>query len=149
MGQEEVPSMSIRLSICQLTTNCMPLSRIKWEIYSYKEECFVSFIDVRSLFFIVLGWIYETIQHLCIHHLFLWSDLNFLQNSQWIIYLSQLPIFLSFHSIIYIYFSCSKLNSFIGSISGFIRIFWYLFTVRFSLILAHIYSFPFVEVAVV
>ena len=34
----------------KLTTNCMPLSIIKWEKYIfYKEVCFVTFIEVRSL----------------------------------------------------------------------------------------------------
>ena len=51
MGQEEVPSLSICLSISlKLTTNCVPLSRMKWEIYIfYKEVCFSSFDEVRSL----------------------------------------------------------------------------------------------------
>ena len=56
--------MSLRLSH-KLTTNCVPLSRIKWEIYLYKEMCFVSLIDVRSLSLIkFLVGNDATIQHL-------------------------------------------------------------------------------------
>ena len=41
--------MSLHLSL-KLTTNCVPLLRMKWERYFfYKEVCFVSFIEVRSL----------------------------------------------------------------------------------------------------
>ena len=39
--------MSLHLSL-KLTTNCRPLSRIKWEIYFYKEV-FRSFIEFRKL----------------------------------------------------------------------------------------------------
>ena len=47
MGQEEVPSLSICLSIyLKLTTNCGPLLRIKY-IYFYKEV-FHLFIEVRK-----------------------------------------------------------------------------------------------------
>ena len=43
MGQEEVllsEYMSLHLSL-KLTSNCVPLPRIKWEIYFYKEVYFV------------------------------------------------------------------------------------------------------------
>ena len=41
--------VSLHLSV-KFTTNCVPLSRIKWERYIfYKEVCFVSFTEVRSL----------------------------------------------------------------------------------------------------
>ena len=39
--------ISLHLSL-KLTTNCVSLSRIKWEIYSYKEVCFVSLIEFRK-----------------------------------------------------------------------------------------------------
>ena len=43
--------MSLHLFL-KLTTNCGPLSRIKWEIYFYKEVCFV-----RSLYFVNHVWL--------------------------------------------------------------------------------------------
>ena len=39
--------MSLHLSL-KLTTNCVPLSRIKWEVYFYKEVCFISLIEFRK-----------------------------------------------------------------------------------------------------
>ena len=41
-------------SISQLTTNCGPLLRIKWEIYFYIEKCFV-----RSLNCVLSLWLYN------------------------------------------------------------------------------------------
>ena len=40
--------ISLHLSL-KLATNSGPLSRIKWEIYFYKQVCFVSFIETRLL----------------------------------------------------------------------------------------------------
>ena len=55
--------MSLHLSL-KLTANCVPLSRIKWEIYFYKEVCFVSFTEVRSLSLIMfLVGSMRSIQH--------------------------------------------------------------------------------------
>ena len=60
------PSLSICLSIylSNLQQTVCPLSRIKWEIYFYKEECFVLFIEVCSLSFIMfLVGSMRSIQH--------------------------------------------------------------------------------------
>ena len=46
--------MSPHLSL-KLTTKCVPLSRIKWEIYFYEEVCFVLFIEFDYL-------VYESIK---------------------------------------------------------------------------------------
>ena len=63
--------MSLHLSL-ELTTNCGPLSRIKWEIYFYKEV-FRSFIDyyttqLSANYLYSIG-ILETIQ-LCANYLY-------------------------------------------------------------------------------
>ena len=57
--------MSLHLSL-RLTTNCVPLSRIKWERYIfYKEVCFVSLIEFRSLSLILfLVGSMKSIQHI-------------------------------------------------------------------------------------
>ena len=50
--------MSLYLSL-KLATNCGLLSRIKWDIYFYKDKCFV-----RSLNFVNHVWEYTTLLHL-------------------------------------------------------------------------------------
>ena len=45
----------VTLSISQLTTNCGPFSRVKWEIYFHKEE-FRSFIEFRIIIMAIQHW---------------------------------------------------------------------------------------------
>ena len=63
MGQEEVPSMSRCLSLyLKLTTNCVPLSRLKGEreIF-YEEMCFV--LSLKFVLYLLLcSWL-GSIQH--------------------------------------------------------------------------------------
>ena len=58
MGQEEVSSLSICLSI--YLSNSVPLSRIKWERYIFIKKC-VSYVHWSSfiIFDYILGWVYE------------------------------------------------------------------------------------------
>ena len=50
--------MILHLSL-KLTTNCVPLSRIKRDMYFYKEVCFVCSWSSFIIFDYVLGWVYE------------------------------------------------------------------------------------------
>ena len=88
---------SLQLSL-KLTTNSVPLSRIKWEIYFYKEVYFVSLIEVPSLSLIMfLVGSTRSIQHL--YRFSILTRYNFLyfclHTSQWYV------LFLSFHLILF------------------------------------------------